>query len=195
MIFLRLFYEFAKVGLFTFGGGMATLPLLTDLGARTGWFSQSFVTEMIAISESTPGPIGINMATYVGYNIGKTNMGAFGGILGGVIASIGVALPCIIISLIVARCLAKFSKSSIVKNIFYGIRPVVLSLIAVAAWSLICTVFVNQNLFSEGASFFEIISFTKVIYFAIILFAILKFKKHPIIYIAASALIGIIFAF
>ena len=178
MIFLKLFFEFALVGLFTFGGGMATLPLLTELGTRTGWFDSAFVTEMVAISESTPGPIGINMATYVGYNMGLS-YGVPGAILGGIIASIAIALPCLIISIIVSRLLVKFSKNKAVSSAFYGIRPVVIALIIVAAISII------------SAS--QIISLPKIVFFAIILLSILKFKLHPIIYIAASAAVGIIF--
>ena len=195
MIFFQLFYQFAKIGLFIFGGGMTALPLFSDLGAVTGWFDQAFVTEMVAISESTPGPIGINMATYVGYNTCCESYGVLGGILGGIIASVGIALPCIVISIIVAKCLARFSKSQIVSDIFYGIRPVVIGLIAFALYSLVATIFVNVGLIGTGASISEIISFPKLIYFAIILFAILKFKKHPIIYILISAAVGIVFAF
>ena len=89
MIYLQLFWEFLKIGLFAVGGGMATLPFLRELGVRTGWFTQDLITDMIAISESTPGPIGINMATYVGCNIA--------GLLGGFIATMGELIPSLII--------------------------------------------------------------------------------------------------
>ena len=184
MIYLQLFYEFLKIGLFTIGGGMATLPLLTDLGARTGWFDQSFITEMVAISESTPGPIGINMATYVGYNLG--------GVLGGIVASLGVALLPLVISLIVARFIIKFKESRYVEAAFYGVRPAVIALIFTALITLFTTVFLNTDLIGSGVSLTHIISFPKLIYFVAIFFCIYKFKLHPIIYIAISAVVGIL---
>lgn len=195
MILFQLFYEFFFVGLFSFGGGMATLPLLVDLGVRTGWFDSAFVTEMVAISESTPGPIGINMATYVGYQTANNAFGPLVGILGGIIASIAVAMPGIILATIVGKFLAKFSSNKIVNDVFFGIRPVVIGLILFAAYSVLRTVFFNFSLIGTGASISQIISFPKLIYFAIITFIILKFKKHPIIYIAISAVVGIVFAF
>ncbi len=95
MIYLQLFYEFFKIGLFAVGGGMATLPFLQRLGEKTGWFGQQLITDMVAISESTPGPIGVNMATYVGYNVG--------GLIGGVIATLGLAAPCIIVVILFSK--------------------------------------------------------------------------------------------
>ena len=99
MIYLKLFWEFFKIGLFAVGGGMATLPFLQELSVRTGWFPQSLITDMIAVSESTPGPIGINMATYVGCNIA--------GLPGGIIATLGEVLPSVIIVIIVSKYLEK----------------------------------------------------------------------------------------
>ena len=104
MIYLQLFWEFLKIGLFAVGGGMATLPFLQDLAEKTGWYSQSLITDMIAISESTPGPIGINMATYVGCNVA--------GFLGGVVATMGEILPAIVIVVTVSRYLEKFRAAS-----------------------------------------------------------------------------------
>ena len=106
MIYLQLFWEFLKIGLFAVGGGMATLPFLQDLAEKTGWYSQSLITDMIAISESTPGPIGINMATYVGCNVA--------GFLGGVVATMGEILPAIVIVVTVSRYLEKFRGSKLV---------------------------------------------------------------------------------
>ena len=95
MIYLRLFWEFFKVGLFSVGGGLATLPFLYSLGAKTGWFGTADVADMLAVSESTPGPIGVNMATYVGFDCG--------GVLGGVAATIGLITPSVIIIVLIAR--------------------------------------------------------------------------------------------
>ena len=102
MIYLQLFFEFFKAGLFAIGGGLATIPFLTDIGQRTGWFTSGELANMIAISESTPGPMGVNMATYVGFHTG--------GIAGGVIATLGLVAPSIIVILIIARFLQKFRR-------------------------------------------------------------------------------------
>ena len=114
MIYLRLFLEFCKVGLFSVGGGLATIPFLTDLGERTGWFTSGQLADMIAISESTPGPMGVNMATYVGFTSG--------GPLGGVIATLGLVFPSVIIILIISKFLQKFRQSKVVDGVFYGLR-------------------------------------------------------------------------
>ena len=112
MIFLRLFFEFFKTGLFSIGGGLATIPFLQDMGEATGWFTNQELTTMIAVSESTPGPMGVNMATYVGYHMGcNTVLGPAGGILGAVIATLGLVAPSIIVILIIARFLQKFRHS------------------------------------------------------------------------------------
>ena len=114
-LYLRLYWEFFKTGLFAIGGGMATLPFLKDIGATTGWFSQTDLMNMLAVSESTPGPVGINMATYVGYTVD--------GVPGAIVATIGEVTPSIIVILIVAAMLAKFRDSQYVANAFYGLRP------------------------------------------------------------------------
>ena len=110
MIYLQLFWEFLKIGLFAVGGGMATLPFLQDLAESTGWYSQSLITDMIAISESTPGPIGINMATYVGCNVA--------GFFGGVVATMGEILPSIVIVVLISKSLDRFRGSKLVDSAF-----------------------------------------------------------------------------
>ena len=124
-IYLRLYYEFFKTGLFAIGGGMATLPFLHDIGQTTGWYTQAQLMNMLAVSESTPGPIGINMATYVGYTVG--------GIPGAIIATIGEVTPSIIVILIVAMMLKKFRDSKYVNDAFYGLRPASTGLIGASA--------------------------------------------------------------
>ena len=114
MTYLRLFWEFFKTGLFAVGGGMATVPFLKNIGLATGWYSQTDLMNMLAVSESTPGPIGINMATYVGFTVA--------GIPGAVIATIGEVTPSIIVILIVAAMLTKFRNSNYVENAFYAAR-------------------------------------------------------------------------
>ena len=186
-IYIKLFWEFFKIGLFAVGGGMATLPFLQDLSAKTGWFSQSFITDMIAISESTPGPIGINMATYVGYQVA--------GVLGGIIATMGEILPAIIIVTLVSAYLEKFRGNRYVEDAFYGMRPAVTGLIAAAGWGIVQLVLLNLEAFQSSGNILHLFEPVKILYFGVILFAILKFKKHPIVYIGISAVVGILLKF
>ena len=176
MIYLQLFWEFFKTGLFAIGGGMATVPFLFDISAKTGWFTASELANMIAISESTPGPIGVNMATYVGF---KT-----AGILGGVVATLGLATPCVIIILIVAQILARFRNNPLVETVFTYLRPAVIGLILFALWQLVPLTFLGAD---------RNILILPVIAFAVLLFCLLKFKKiHPIVWIGVGAVFGII---
>ena len=118
MVLLRLFFEFAKTGLFAVGGGLATIPFLQDLGARTGWFTNSELTTMIAVSESTPGPMGVTMATYVGFKIAGVHH--IPGVIGAAVATLGLIFPSIVIILIIAGFLQKFRQSKAVEA---GRRP------------------------------------------------------------------------
>ena len=187
MIYLRLFFEFFKIGLFAVGGGMATLPFLRELGARTLWFDRQFITDMVAISESTPGPIGVNMATYVGYNTA--------GIPGGIVATLGVILPSVLIVLLVSRSLERFSGNKYIDYAFYGLRPAVTGLIAAAAWSILSHVVLNFDLYAMTGRLLDLVNFKNLAFFALMLFAIMKFRKSPILYIAVSAVIGILLKF
>ena len=128
MMLLRLFWEFFKIGLFAVGGGMATIPFLYDLSDRTGWFTHTQLADMIAISESTPGPIGVNMATYVGYEMS--------GIPGSIFTTLGFVAPSIIIIIIVSLFLQRFRENRYVESAFYGLRPASSGLIASAALSV-----------------------------------------------------------
>lgn len=187
MIIVKLMYEFFLIGLFTFGGGMATIPYLKSLAERTNWFELSFITDMIAISESTPGPIGINMATFVGYKVA--------GILGGIAASVSEVIPSIIIVSLVSRFYSKFKNNQITNNVFYGIRPTVTALIASAGFEVLYFSIMKTSV--QLDSFFKNIiyniDYIEVIFFIIILYLIIKFKKHPVFYIVLSGLFGIIF--
>ncbi len=187
MIYLQLFWEFFKIGLFAVGGGLATLPFLQELSTRTGWYTTEFISDMIAISESTPGPIGINMATYVGCNVA--------GFFGGVVATLGEITPSIIIVCIVARSLAKFRGSILVEQAFYGLRPAVTGLIAAAGISIMQISLFHLDLFNQTNNILDLFDLPKLIYFGVIFFAIKKFKKHPIVYIAISACVGIVGTF
>ena len=191
MIYLRLFYEFFKTGLFSIGGGMATLPFLADMGERTGWFTSSQLADMVAVSESTPGPVGINMATYVGYNSA--------GVGGSLVATLGIVTPSIIVILIIALFLRAFRNNKYVDRVFYGIRPASTGLIASAGLSLIILCLVDTAAFSETGMLTSLIDAKSIILFAVIWIFTNLVKKtknlHPIIYIGISAVAGIVFSF
>jgi len=180
---LLIFLEFFKTGLFSIGGGLATLPFLFDMSAKYGWFSTEQLTNMIAISESTPGPIGVNIATYVGYSIY--------GVPGGIFATLSLVLPSIIVILIVAGFLQKFKDNKIVKNVFYGLRAAVVGMLAVSLLTVVKTTF----LIPDAATILASIEWIKLAVFAVIFFLVMKFKKHPILYIALGAVAGIVFKF
>jgi chromate transporter len=129
VILLRLVYEFAKTGLFSVGGGLATLPFLYEMSDKTGWFSHADIADMIAVSESTPGPMGVNMATYVGFTVG--------GVPGAVVATLGLICPSIIVIVIVASVLDRFRGNKYVEYVFYGLRPASTGLIAAACWGVV----------------------------------------------------------
>lgn len=179
---LRLFLEFFKTGLFAVGGGLATIPYLREMAETYPWFSVKELTDMIAVAESTPGPIGVNMATYAGFN-------AFG-VLGGIVATIGLITPSIIVIIIVAKILNRFKESKIVGNTFYGLRPAVAGLIASAMWTLFkLTMFKNAPISLTS----DFINFNSLILFAVLTFVVLKFKKlNPIIVIIIGAILGIL---
>ena len=180
---ITLIIEFFKTGLFAVGGGLATIPFLSEMGVKYGWFTTEMLSTMIAVSESTPGPIGINMATYVGYNVS--------GVLGGLLATLSLVSPSLIVICIIAKYYQQFKESKIVKMIFAGIKPAVVAFIGSACISLFVSVLLNKG--NSGLAFFNIKS---IVLLAALLLASKKFKNvHPIAFIIASAIIGIIFKF
>lgn len=182
MIYLQLIYEFFKIGLFSVGGGMATLPFLIDLTTKYDWYTKSELTDMVAISQSTPGPVGVNMATYAGYNAA--------GISGAIVATLALVAPALIIIVLIAKFLENFSENTLVKASFYGIRPTVAALIGYAVWELLKITLVT----TEGAAIH--IDYTGIIVCLGLLAAmyIKQLKKlHPLIWIAVGAILGIIF--
>jgi len=196
MIYLQLFWEFFKTGLFAVGGGMATIPFLYDLSDKTGWFSHNDLANMIAVGESTPGPIGVNMATYVGFVSGMSQSGMLGAILGAVTATIGLITPSVIVVLIVAAILKSFRNNKYVNSAFYGLRPASTGLIAAAGISVILSNLFFAEQFAAG-NILEGVNW-KGIVLAVILWlgtnVVKKTKKwHPIVFIGISALVGIIF--
>lgn len=213
MTLLRLFFEFLKIGMFSVGGGMATLPFLYDMADRTGWCSYSQIADMLAVSESTPGPIGINMATYVGYSIA--------GIPGALSATLGIIVPGILLVIIVTSVLHKFSGNRYVEGAFYGIRPASTGLIAAAGIlvaritffdaqsgdaSLLSELFATLHSASAAASgsgalnsLAAMLNLKSILLAALLLWLTrsLKLTKdlHPVVFIAFSAAVGILFAF
>ena len=181
------------VGLFSVGGGLATLPFLTSMGETTGWFDSMDISNMVAISESTPGPIGINMATYIGYQIGSQVSPGLG-IVGSIIASLGEVTPAIVIIMIVSRMLMKFRDSKYVEYVFYGLRAASVGLIA-AAWLGVAKIaFYSSEVMAESGNFLMAIDYKSIILSALIFFLATKFKKlHPIALIVLSAVVGIVF--
>ncbi len=183
MIYLRLFFEFCRVGLFSVGGGLATIPFLTEMGERTGWFTSGQLTDMIAVSESTPGALGVNMATYVGF--------ATGGIPGGIIATLGLIFPSVVIILIISKVLQKFRDSKIVDGIFYGLRAASVALITSAMLQVADVALLNRGA-DFGLSTFKV----KAIILAAVIFVLVRFtplkKLHPIWFVAFSAAAGIL---
>lgn len=184
ILLLQLYYEFLKVGLFSIGGGLATIPFLSEMGPRTGWFTQKMLADMIAVAESTPGPVGVNTATYAGF--------AAAGIPGSIIATLGLITPAIVVISIIAHILKKFEDNKIIKSIFYFLRPASLGLILSALISLIKMAFAPNGDLPDipGPFFYGMI-------FAAILFILTNFVKpakklHPLVWIAASAVFGII---
>ena len=190
MIYLQLFWEYFKTGLFAVGGGMATIPFLYDMSDKTGWFTHQDLANMIAVGESTPGPIGVNMATYVGYITGMNQGGIFHSVLGAVTATFGLVLPSLIVILIVAAMLKRFKNSPLVQKIFYGLRPASTGLIAAAGISVAIS-----NLFGTDSF---CINYKGIILAVVLWLLTNKVKQtkklHPIVFIGASALVGILFS-
>lgn len=195
MIFLELFIRFFFVGLFAVGGGLATLPFLTDMAEATGWFTQMDISNMVAVSESTPGPLGINMATYVGYQIGS-DFGMPGGFAGAVIAPLGLVTPSLIVILIVSRILMKFRQSKYVEYVFYGLRAASLGLITAACLGVAKIAFLGEGTISQQTDIFTLVDYKSIILSVLVFIGVTKFKKiHPIVFIVLAAAVGIIFRF
>ena len=187
MTLLRLMLEFAKTGLFSVGGGLATLPFLYEMSNTTGWFSHADIADMIAVSESTPGAIGINMSTYAGF---KT-----AGIPGGILASLALAFPSIVIILIIAKFLEKFRSDHLVDGAFYGLRPASIAMITAAGLNVAKVALVDLNAFQASGSVGDLFIWKALILAVILFIGQRKLKWSPVIFIAISAVIGVLFSF
>ena len=185
---LSLMAEFFKTGLFSVGGGLATLPFLYEMAAsHPNWFKEPDVADMIAISESTPGAIGINMSTYAGFRTA--------GIPGGILATLGLALPSVIIILIIARFLQKFRSNRLVEGAFYGLRPASIAMISVAGLNVARVALVNIPAFQASGAVGDLFLWKAIALGVALFIAQKKLKWHPVIFIAISAVIGIVFRF
>ena len=188
---LLLCLNFFKTGLFAVGGGMATLPFMYDISTRTGWFTHETLADMIAVAESTPGPIGVNMATYVGF--------VTAGIPGAVIATLGLVTPSVIIILLIARALKAFRESPYVDAGFYGLRPCSVGLIAAACFLVVKIALFRPATCAACGQLTDLLNFKALILAAVLLICTRYIKKlkglHPIVFILASAVVGIVFSF
>ena len=187
MIYLQLFFEFLKTGLFAVGGGLATLPFLNDMADRTGWFTRTQLADMLAVSESTPGPIGVNMATYVGFTTA--------GVPGALIATLGLVTPSIVIILIVAAFLRAFRDNKYVNSAFYGLRPASTAMVAAAGIGVMKLTLVHAGT-AFGLSFFN----WPALALAAVVLVLTRWvgptkKLHPIVFILASAVVGVLLKF
>ncbi len=186
-LFVQLFWEFFKIGLFAIGGGMATIPFLAKLATATGWFTETDLLNMIAVSESTPGPIGVNTATYVGYHIA--------GIPGAVDATFGLITPSVIVIIIVSQFLKKFGDSKYVKAVMYGLRAASAGLIAAAGLSVARVTLLHPEAWKQG-NLAGIPNVRAILLALVLVFLTGKYKKiHPIVFLAASAVVGVVFGF
>ena len=200
MVYLALIYEFLKIGLFSIGGGLATLPFLYQIAEKYDWFTRAMLMDMIAISESTPGPIGLNMATYAGFSAGAGSasgaFGAFGGVLGGVLASFSLIAPSFFIVTFVVKILDRFKENRFVKAAFYGIRPTVAALIASVAISITGVSLLGASRLADVAEITPAVmhsfAFKKLPLFLAVLY-FTRYNKHPACYIAVAAVIGVLF--
>lgn len=192
MTFLVMFFEFLKTGLFAIGGGLATLPFLYDIADKYTWFDRGIIPDMIAISESTPGALGINMSTYVGFQVGMAEGGVLGGILGGFLATVGLVLPSLIVIMVLAQVLLKHKENALVQAGFYGLRPVVTGLVAYAGLQILCESLVLVE--TSGQSVLDLVNWKGFVMLVALVLAT-NFKKvnfHPVVYIGVSALLGIL---
>jgi chromate transporter len=180
MIFLILFAEFFKIGLFAIGGGLATLPFLYKLAEKYDWITAELIPDMVAVAQSTPGAIGVNIAVYSGFTCA--------GIGGGAIAALGLVTPSIIIIVIIARMFQAFKESAVVRSVFSGLRPAAAGLLSAA-----CFAAIKRSLYNSAAViWYESFRWRECILFVVLFLLIYRFKRHPIIYIAAAGVVGIL---
>ena len=184
MIYLQLFLQFFKTGLFSVGGGLATLPFLYEMQAKTGWFTVDDLSNMVAVSESTPGPMGINMATYTGYTVA--------GIPGAVVAVVGEILPAFLIILIVYKLLDRFRSSRWVQAVLYGLRAASAAMILVAGLRVAQIALLDVSAWQASGSFADLFRPLAIALAAVIFIVYKKTRKHPLWYVLAAGAAGVL---
>lgn len=187
MIYIKLFLVFFKIGLFSIGGGLATIPFLQEIVHKYGWITSQDLLDMIAISESTPGPIGINTATFVGNNTA--------GIFGGIMATLGIVTPSLIIIMIIAHYFGKINEKPVVQAGFYGLRPAVIGLIGAAGFEVAKVSLFNIDKFLQTRVLSNLFNIKAILLFGIILFLMNRHKRHPIVYLIGATIVGMIFKY
>lgn len=184
MKYLLLLIEFFKTGLFAIGGGLATLPFLSQMGEEYGWFSQEELANMLAVSESTPGPIGVNMATYVGNTTG--------GVLGGIVTTLALILPSYLMILLVSKILNRFRDNRYVQGAMTTLRPASVGMVAAAVLGVLQSVLINMDAVI-AMDWLRMVQPVCLVLFAILLFGCFKFKKlHPVVFLAIGAIAGVV---
>lgn len=180
--YLRLAFEFFKTGLFAIGGGLATLPFLSTMADKYGWFTQEELANMLAVSESTPGPIGVNMATYVGNTTA--------GVLGGLLTTFSLVLPSYIVILLIYNVMKKFQDNPYVQGAMSTLRPASVGMVAAAVFNVLVSVLLDTS----AVQWTQTVVWPNLILFAVLMAVHLKFKKlHPIVILALGAVAGIAF--
>ncbi len=188
MIFLQLFWEFFKTGLFAVGGGLATLPFLKEISLKYPWFTPSDLMDMIAVSESTPGPMGVNAATYAGFHAA--------GVPGSIVATFSLVLPSVIIIIMVSQVLTRFRESKLVNNAFYGLRPASAGLILGAMLEVFSASLLHMELWEGLGSFVPVLNLPAIVLFIVLSVGIYKLPKvHPILFILAGGVCGVVLGF
>ncbi len=182
--YIILFFIFFKVGLFTIGGGLAAIPLLQEEVLTRGWLSIEAFYDMVAVSESTPGPIGANIATYVGFSQL--------GVIGSVVATLGLVTPSVIIIILIAKYVMHYRDNKYVDAVFVGLRPAVTGLILTAAYSVAVKTLVDIELFKNTNLLKDLFNIKAIVMFVLFYYAVYKWKKHPIYYILAAGVIGVV---
>jgi chromate transporter len=179
MKFLFFYFEFCKIGLFAVGGGLATLPFLFQMAEQYDWLNPEMVGNFLAIAQSSPGPVGVNMSAQAGFQ--------YGGIPGAFLAALGLVSPAIVIISVIARALRSFKENKIVVSVFSGLRPAAAGLLAAAGFGAWKLALYNK----DGAVWYELLRWKECIIFAALYLLIFKCKGHPVLYIAAGAVMGI----
>ena len=182
-----LMLSFARTGLFSVGGGLATLPFLYEISAQTGWFSAADIADMIAVSESTPGPIGVNMATFAGFTAA--------GLPGAVLAPLSLAAPSVIVCLIIARFLSRFKENRLVQGALYGLRPASIAMITAAGLNVAKVALVDLSLWQATGSPADLFRWKALLLGAVLFIAQRRLKWSPVVYIVIAAAAGLVFRF